>query len=562
VKIRTKCIIAIALCTFLIFVLLHLAAVFILQPSYDEIENQNMGKALNQLDSVIAYRLATLESNTRDYASWDDTYQFVQYKNQEYVDKNFIDTTFMNLNLNFVSIVGQNKTLLFAKSFDVNNSISVPVSDELLSLVTTDPCIWNFSLVNSSVVGIIEVDGQPMMIASNPILTSNNEGPIGGGLLFGTYLDSREISDLAEIADLEFAIKPIQTSEVYNQVKENLLTTEGNVIKEIDANTMSGYQLVKDIHSNPVFILQISESRAIYQQGDLTENIFIAASAATTIGFAVLLIFMLEKYVFKRMTKIASSIEMVAPNEKFKESPAEGLDEISIVESSVKATFNKKLEAMNQVSTMVAHDLRNPLQGIRGATYLLKKDLKLHLSSKDIEMFDTIDNCLEYSNKIVQDLLDYSNVDVLNRVSISVKALITDTLTTISIPSNIQITNGVEDGLVLQIDKTKIIRVFNNLIKNALDAMPNGGILDISSNKIKKYVRIDFADTGLGMSKDVLEKLWHPFFTTKARGMGVGLAITKRIIEAHDGEVKVESVEGKGTTFSVYLPIAYASHYN
>ena len=73
------------------FVSLHLASVFILRPSYTEIENQNMNKALNQLDSVIAYRLEALKANTRDYAAWDDTYQFVQDKNPEYIDNNFID---------------------------------------------------------------------------------------------------------------------------------------------------------------------------------------------------------------------------------------------------------------------------------------------------------------------------------------------------------------------------------------------------------------------------------------------------------------------------------------
>jgi two-component system sensor histidine kinase HydH len=98
-------------------------------------------------------------------------------------------------------------------------------------------------------------------------------------------------------------------------------------------------------------------------------------------------------------------------------------------------------------------------------------------------------------------------------------------------------------------------RAFTNIIKNAIDAMPNGGKLAIISKKINECVEISFSDTGIGMEKKVIEKLWTPLFTTKAKGMGFGLPICKRIVESHGGKISVESTEGEGSTFTMTLPI-------
>ena len=122
-------------------------------------------------------------------------------------------------------------------------------------------------------------------------------------------------------------------------------------------------------------------------------------------------------------------------------------------------------------------------------------------------------------------------------------------------PGNVQVVNEASDSFSFLVDSGKIERVFSNLIKNSFDAMPNGGKLTISTKKVNDLVEVDFSDSGIGMSKEVLDKLWLPFFTTKAKGMGVGLSITKRIIDAHEGRIEVQSAVGKGTCFAVFLPI-------
>ena len=101
----------------------------------------------------------------------------------------------------------------------------------------------------------------------------------------------------------------------------------------------------------------------------------------------------------------------------------------------------------------------------------------------------------------------------------------------------------------------KVKRVFINLIKNAIDAMPEGGTLKITSESAVNVVRISFSDTGSGISEEDQKKLFQPLFTTKAKGMGFGLAICQRIMEAHKGKILVESSIGKGTTFIIEIPV-------
>ena len=99
------------------------------------------------------------------------------------------------------------------------------------------------------------------------------------------------------------------------------------------------------------------------------------------------------------------------------------------------------------------------------------------------------------------------------------------------------------------------MRVCINIIVNAFDAMPNGGTFTISSKEVNDKIEISFSDTGVGMSKENIKKISTPFFTTKAKGMGLGLSISKRLLEAHNGKLHVSSELGQGTTFTITIPI-------
>jgi PAS domain S-box-containing protein len=215
----------------------------------------------------------------------------------------------------------------------------------------------------------------------------------------------------------------------------------------------------------------------------------------------------------------------------------------------------QRLAVIGELASMIGHDLRNPLTGIAGAAYYLRKRLSLGMNSKTREMLRFIENNVKYSNNIINDLLDYSREMKLEPTKSEPKSIIEDALSLVKIPTNIRIVNLTKNKPEMKVDTQKLKRAFVNIIKNAVDAMPKGGTLTIESKESNCNVEMVFSDTGVGMSKETMKKVWTVLYTTKAKGIGLGLPICKRIIEAHEGKISVKSVLGKGTTFAVTIPI-------
>jgi PAS domain S-box-containing protein len=216
---------------------------------------------------------------------------------------------------------------------------------------------------------------------------------------------------------------------------------------------------------------------------------------------------------------------------------------------------SERLAAIGELAGMIGHDLRNPLTGIKNSAYIMKKKGQALPPEQTKEMLEIIDKCVNYSNKIINDLLDYSREIALSKGDESPKILLKESLSMLNIPENITIKNKLKDTAIINVDRDKIKRVFINLVKNAVDAMPQGGEITIESRELKYAIEISFADTGPGINEDILPRLFMPLFTTKAQGMGFGLAICKRIIEAHRGTISVKTEKGHGTTFTLTFPI-------
>ncbi|MCJ7559774.1 PAS domain S-box protein, partial [Candidatus Bathyarchaeota archaeon] len=223
--------------------------------------------------------------------------------------------------------------------------------------------------------------------------------------------------------------------------------------------------------------------------------------------------------------------------------------------TQAKLVKSERLAAIGELAAMVGHDLRNPLTGIKGAAYYLKTKHGAEIGAKGKEILETIEKAIDHSNKIINDLLDYSKDLTLEHVNTTPKLLLKNALSLVEVPERIKIIDATEDKLEIKADMVNMSRVFVNIITNAIDAMTESGTLTITSKAVKDNVKIIFNDTGTGMSEETLSKLWSPLFTTKAKGMGFGLSICKRIVEAHGGKLSVESAIGKGTTVTVTVPV-------
>ncbi len=216
---------------------------------------------------------------------------------------------------------------------------------------------------------------------------------------------------------------------------------------------------------------------------------------------------------------------------------------------------SQRMATIGELAAMIGHDLRNPLTGIATATYNVKTHLGKGIDRQTKEMLDIIDQDVRNSDKIVGDLLEYARVPHLELAETDMKSVTIDALAHAQLPRRIRVVDSTKSHPKIAVDVDKTRRVFLNLIKNAADAMPKGGTLRIASRKTGLSLEIIFKDTGEGMTKETMEKIWNPLFTTKSRGMGFGLPIVKRLVEAHGGSVNAESKFGKGSTFTVTLPL-------
>jgi len=225
--------------------------------------------------------------------------------------------------------------------------------------------------------------------------------------------------------------------------------------------------------------------------------------------------------------------------------------------TQAKLVKSERLATIGELAAMIGHDLRNPLTGIMGATYYLKAKYSTEVGAKGKQMLETIEKAINHSNKIINDLLEYSRDLKLEFTATTPKAMLQSALSSLEVPEKIQVIDATEDKPMVRVDTEKIRNVFVNIIQNAIDAMLEGGTLTIRSRKVKSKLEIAFQDTGAGMSEETLSKLEGgvPLFTTKAKGMGFGLPICRRLAEVHGGKICVESTVGKGTTVTVTIPV-------
>ncbi len=217
-------------------------------------------------------------------------------------------------------------------------------------------------------------------------------------------------------------------------------------------------------------------------------------------------------------------------------------------------TISRRMATIGETAAIIGHDLRNPLQGISTATYILKKKLEPSPDEETRRMLSTIEKGIERSESIIAGLLDYSREMRLETTETDLNSLTSEALSLARVPENVRVLNLTDSNLRIMVDRQKITRVFLNIITNAIEAMPEGGTLTVTTKQSNSNVELMFSDTGAGMTAEVMKQIWEPLFTTKSRGIGLGLPACKRIVEAHRGTISVESTPGKGSTFIVNLP--------
>jgi len=211
------------------------------------------------------------------------------------------------------------------------------------------------------------------------------------------------------------------------------------------------------------------------------------------------------------------------------------------------------LSVIGQLAAGVAHEIRNPLATLKGFIQLLQAGLykkeyfDILLSELDRIQF-IVDQFLQLAKPQQTEFTYHNPVELMNDII----ALLTSQANLCNVTIH---TEYLHDVPLIQCDQRQLKQVFLNLLKNAIEAMPDGGNIVVTIKRSENELLIRIADEGCGIAPDQLAKLGEPFYSTKEKGMGLGLMVCYRIIENHGGTIRVESEVGKGTTFSIFLPL-------
>ncbi|WP_427340057.1 two-component system sensor histidine kinase NtrB [Caloranaerobacter sp. DY30410] len=231
----------------------------------------------------------------------------------------------------------------------------------------------------------------------------------------------------------------------------------------------------------------------------------------------------------------------------------EDISEIRKLENQVRRA--EKLSAVGQLASGIAHEIRNPLGIIKTISQTVIKDIE---DAEIKEGLEIIVHEVDRANMVIKGLLDFAKPNVNQIKNQSIDKLIKEVIMLTkkyAQQHDVKIIYTSEVDIEILIDSEKIKQAFINVIFNSVQAMPEGGYLNISLNIKDGWVKVSFEDNGTGIQRNELEKIFEPFYTTKDTGTGLGLAITHRIIDEHDGYIEVSSKPGTGTKFDIFLPI-------
>ena len=273
-SLRSKTVIVVATAAVIVVGFVFAFSQVIFMRSFQSLENSNTSRAVEQISSVLSDRINNLNTLNHDWSAWDDTYNFVQHPidNVNYVEVNPTDTTFASAGLNYIFILDNTGRPVYSKAFDLTGNKEIPVPTNLLQNFFSSKLLDHNS-VDDSVSGVMLLPEGPLLVSSQPIITSQGQGPIMGTIIMAQYLDSTVIDTLSKTAHLPLDVVSINDGNMPAEYKIALssFTISAPVFTHIvNSKSIEGYTLLNDIYGKPAIIIRTTVPRDIYAKGTST----------------------------------------------------------------------------------------------------------------------------------------------------------------------------------------------------------------------------------------------------------------------------------------------------
>ncbi len=343
---RTKTLAIIGFTLLSLTVVLYFVSRAIMLNSFVELEERSAERNVKRACSAIYEEIGNLNVKTSDWSAWDDTYGFIENPNNQYIVANLNGKTFQLLSLNLMLFLNNSGKLVFGNGFDLNTQKIVPVPDSIREHLTAGSLLLSHTHPESSVTGFLLLPEGPLLLASRPIVTSENKGPIRGTLIMGYFLESKEMLHLAETTHLSLTIKrvdDVQLPQDFQEARSSLMKKGSIFVQPLNSDTIAGYCYLQDIYGKPALLLRVDMPRDIYKHGQANMLYAIFSFLAVGLIIAVINLLIMEKTVLSRLVRLSSDIRRIgASSDLSGRVSIEGRDELSGMANEV----NKMLESL------------------------------------------------------------------------------------------------------------------------------------------------------------------------------------------------------------------------
>lgn len=325
-SLRKKTLILITILLVGLIGVLSVSLSFILLGSFTRLEEEDTQRNVQRVREAIDEEVNNLNEAVTDWADWDDTYNYVQGKNPQFKSINLVESTFTGRKLNFFLIINNQGKQIFGKGFDLNQEKELPIPNSLQQQLKPGKLLINHQNVTDDVKGILLLDQNILIIASQPIVTSENKGPIQGSLIMGRYLNQGKKEQLAERTKLDldiFLLEDKNLDENKKNIKKQLEDITKNhtsnqepaiITQPLNNDKISGYTLIKDINGDPALLLEITLKRDIYKQGQASLIYLLGSLLVVSVIFCISTLLLLERLVLLRLSNLSSDVKQVGKN--------------------------------------------------------------------------------------------------------------------------------------------------------------------------------------------------------------------------------------------------------
>jgi len=591
---RRKTLLIIAGTFYGVIILLFFISRNILLESYTDLEKQSTQRDVERVLTAYSQELSNLETTAADWAAWDDTYHFIADHNEEYIRSNLTDSTFTALSLNLMLYMDTSRQIVFGKAFDLEKEEEIPLPQSIPEYLAGHDFLVTHQDTETSYTGIIILPQGPVLIASNPILTSEDEGPIRGTMIMGRYFDAARVDELAEITLLSitaYAFNDPRGPPDVSAARSSLSAASPVFVQPLGEQSIAGYTFIEDISGLPALVLRVDAPRDIYHQGQSTLFYLILTIIGVSLAFGLVTLLLLEKQVLSRLFYLSKSVSDIGTSGKVSARVlVPGADELS----KLGATINGMLGALEQSEAelrelfkqeqtlrqdleveinkrvefthALVHELKTPITPVLASSELMLEEVKE--GGTLWELAQNINHGAHNLNQRIDELLDLARGEVgmlhLNPESIDSGQLLrslVDSVKPLARKNNLLLNAELPPSLpVIQADEDRLRQVVLNLLNNAFKFTPAGGSVTVRARTGGSSLVVEVQDTGRGIDKAEQERLFEPYQQLeeeRARlgGLGLGLSLSKKLVELHGGQIWVQSEKGKGSTFSFSIPM-------